>query len=59
MQGFNQEEGIDYDETFTPVARMEAIRMLIAFASHLGFKLYHMDAKSAFLNCYLMEEVYS
>lgn len=58
VQGYNQEEGIDYDESFAPVARMEAIRMLIAFASHMEFKLYQMDVKSAFLNGYLQEEVY-
>ena len=47
VQGYNQEEGIDYDETFAPVARMEAIRILIAFAAFMGFKLYQMDMKSA------------
>lgn len=40
VQGYNQEEGIDYDETFAPVARMESIRMYIAFATHMKFKLY-------------------
>ena len=58
VQGYNQEEGIDYDETFTPMARMEAIRMLIAFAAHMEFKLYQMDVKSAFLNGFLQEEVF-
>ena len=58
VQGYNQEEGIDYDETFTPMARMEAIRMLIAFAAHIEFKLYQMDVKSAFLNGFLQEEVF-
>ena len=58
MQGYNQEEGIDYDETFAPVARMEAIRILIAFAAFMGFKLYQMDVKSAFLNGDLKEEVF-
>ena len=58
VQGYNQEEGIDYDETFVPVARMEAIRILIAFAAFMGFKLYQMDVKSAFLNGYLKEEVF-
>ena len=57
-QGYNQEEGIDYDETFAPVARLEAIRMLLAFASYKRFKLYQMDVKSAFLNGYINEEVY-
>ncbi|XP_075095347.1 uncharacterized protein LOC142173622 [Nicotiana tabacum] len=54
----NKEEGIDYDETFAPVARMEVIRILIAFASHIEFTLFQMDVKSAFLNGYLKEEVY-
>ena len=58
VQGYNQEEGIDYEETFAPVARIEAIRILIAFAAFMEFKLYQMDVKSAFLNGYLKEEVY-
>ena len=45
VQGYNQEEGIDYDETFAPVARMEAIRILIAFAAFMGFKLYEMECE--------------
>ena len=51
-------EGVDFDETFAPVARLESIRMLLAIASHLNFKLYQMDVKSAFLNGMLQEEVY-
>ncbi len=50
--------GIDFEETFAPVARMEAIRILLAFACYKGFKLYQMDVKSAFLNGYINEEVY-
>jgi hypothetical protein len=57
-QGFCQKEGIDYKETFTQVARLEAIRILLAFAASKGFKLYQMDVKSAFLNGYIEEEVY-
>jgi len=57
-QGYCQEEGIDYEETFAPVARLEAIRMLLAFASYKNFILYQMDVKSAFLNGYIFEEVY-
>ena len=49
-QGYNQEEGIDFDETYSPVARLEAIRILLAYATHEDFKLYQMDVKSAFLN---------
>ena len=55
---YNQEEGIDFDETFAPVARLEAIRMLLAFAAYKDFKLYQMDVKSAFLNGFIKEEVY-
>jgi hypothetical protein len=49
-QGFSQKEGIDYEETFAPVARLEAIRNLLAFSMAKGFKLHQMDVKSAFLN---------
>ena len=55
-QGYIQVEGIDFDETL--VARLESIRILLAIASHLNFKLYQMDVKSAFLNGMLQEEVY-
>ena len=51
-------EGIDFDETFVPVARLESIRILLAIASHLNFKLYQMDVKSVFLNGMLQEDVY-
>ena len=57
-QGYSQEEGIDYDETYAPVARLEAIRMLLAYSCFMGFKLFQMDVKSAFLNGVLTEEVY-
>ncbi|KAH9763597.1 Integrase catalytic domain-containing protein [Citrus sinensis] len=57
-QGYNKEEGIDFDETFAPVARLESIRMLLAYACHKDFILFQMDVKSAFLNGYIMEEVY-
>jgi len=50
VQGYNQEEGIDYEETFAPATRIKAIRILIAFAAHMKIKLYQMDIKSAFLN---------
>ena len=51
-------EGVDYDETFAPVARMESVRILLALACHLKFKLYQMDVKIAFLNGFLKEDVY-
>ncbi|CAL8162045.1 unnamed protein product [Prunus armeniaca] len=57
-QGYTQMEGIDFDETFAPVARLESIRLLLAIACHLKFKLYQMDVKTAFLNGVLNEEVY-
>ncbi|GKA66902.1 retrovirus-related pol polyprotein from transposon TNT 1-94 [Tanacetum coccineum] len=57
-QGYSQKEGINYDETFAPVARMEAIRIFLAFATYMNFKVYQMDVKSAFLNGKLKEEVY-
>nr|GFB57868.1 copia protein [Tanacetum cinerariifolium] len=57
-QGHRQEEGIDYDEVFAPVARIEAIRIFLAFASYMGFIVYQMDVKSAFLYGKINEEVY-
>ncbi|GJT08258.1 putative ribonuclease H-like domain-containing protein [Tanacetum coccineum] len=56
--GHRQEEGIDYDEVFAPVARLEAIRIFLAFASYMGFIVYQMDVKSAFLYGKIDEEVY-
>ena len=53
VQGYNQEEGIDFDETFTLVTRIEAIKLLLAFACHINFKLFQIDVKSAFLNCFI------
>ncbi|GJQ98935.1 putative ribonuclease H-like domain-containing protein [Tanacetum coccineum] len=55
-QGHTQEEGIDYDEVFAPVARIEAIRMFLAYASYIGFMVYQMDVKSAFLYGQIDEE---
>ncbi|KAK1627926.1 hypothetical protein QYE76_002241 [Lolium multiflorum] len=57
-QGFSQVEGINFGETYAPVARLESIRILLAYASHHNFKLQQMDVKSAFLNGPLHEEVY-
>ncbi|GJT11680.1 retrovirus-related pol polyprotein from transposon TNT 1-94 [Tanacetum coccineum] len=57
-QGYSQEERIDYDETFTPVARMEAIRIFLVYATYMNFKVFQMGVKSAFLNGKLKEEVY-
>jgi hypothetical protein len=57
-QGYSQKEGIDYEETFAPVTRHEAIRILLAFAMAKRFMLFQMDVKSAFLNGVIEEEVY-
>nr|GEV86542.1 retrovirus-related Pol polyprotein from transposon TNT 1-94 [Tanacetum cinerariifolium] len=57
-QGHTQEEGIDYDEEFTPVARIEAIRLFLAYASFMGFTVYQMDVKSVVLYGTIDEEVY-
>ncbi|GKE37580.1 putative ribonuclease H-like domain-containing protein, partial [Tanacetum coccineum] len=57
-QGYTQEEGIDYDEVFAPVARIEAIRLFLAYASFMGFIVYQMNVKSAFLYGTIEEEVY-
>ncbi|GJW52170.1 putative ribonuclease H-like domain-containing protein [Tanacetum coccineum] len=58
VQGFRQEEGIDYDEVFAPITRIKAIRLFLAFASYMGFTVYQMDVKSAFLYGTIEEEVY-
>jgi len=57
-KGYSQIEGIDFEETFAPVARVEAITMFLDFSCAKGFKIYQMDVKSTFLNGELMEEVY-
>ena len=59
-KGYSQEEGIDFDETFAPVARLEAIRIFIAYVAHANFKVYQMDVQQSesFLNGELEEEVY-
>nr|GEX63979.1 putative ribonuclease H-like domain-containing protein [Tanacetum cinerariifolium] len=57
-QGHTQEEGIDYEEVFAPVARIEAIKLFLAYASFMGFMVYQMDVKSAFLYRTIKKEVY-
>jgi len=54
---YNQEEGIDFGETYPPVSRLEAVRLLLAYACMNGFRLHQMDVKSVFLNEYIDEEV--
>ena len=57
-QGFTQLEGLDYDETFAPVARLEAIRLFLAYASFKNFTVFQMDVKTAFLHGDLEQEVF-
>ncbi|GKD12376.1 retrovirus-related pol polyprotein from transposon TNT 1-94, partial [Tanacetum coccineum] len=57
-RGYRQEEGIDFEESFAPVARLEDIRIFLAFAAHMNMVVYQMDVKTAFLNGNLREEVY-
>jgi hypothetical protein len=58
VKGYSHVEGFNFDETFAPVARIESIHLLLAYATHHDFKLYQMDVKSAFLNGPIKEEVY-
>ena len=57
-KGYSQEESIDYGENFSPVARLEGVRTLLAYVAHRGFKVYQMNVKSTFLNGIIDEEVY-
>ena len=57
-RGFSQVEGVDYDETFAPVARYTSIRAVISIAAEMGWKIHQMDVKTAFLNGLIEEEVY-
>jgi hypothetical protein len=57
-KGYAQVTGLDFEETFAPVARLESIRILLAYVAHHSFRLFQMDVKSAFLNGPIKEEVY-
>lgn len=57
-QSYNQGDGIDFEETFTSIARFEAIRMSLKFTCHMNFKFFKIDMESAFLNAYILEEEY-
>ncbi|GKF96632.1 retrovirus-related pol polyprotein from transposon TNT 1-94 [Tanacetum coccineum] len=57
-KGYAQEESIDFEESFAPVSRLEAVRIFVAYAAHKSFPIYQMDVKMAFLNGPLKEEVY-
>nr|GFA82020.1 Gag-Pol polyprotein [Tanacetum cinerariifolium] len=58
VRGYRQEEGIDFEESFAPVARMEAIKIFLAYAAHKSFTVFQMDVKTAFLHGSLKEDVY-
>ncbi|GKF01763.1 retrovirus-related pol polyprotein from transposon TNT 1-94 [Tanacetum coccineum] len=57
-RGYHQEEGIDFKESFAPVARLEVVRIFLVLAAHMNMIVYHMDVKTSFLNGILREEVY-
>ena len=57
-KGYNQEEGIDFGERYAHVARLETVRLLLAYACMFRFKLFQMDVKSVFFNGFINEEVY-
>ena len=57
-KGYAQEEGIDYGETFSLVARLEGVRTLLSYSTYKGFKIYQIDVNSTFMNVILEEEVY-
>ena len=57
-KGYTQKEGIDYDETFSPVAMLKSIRILLSIATHYDYEIWQMDVKTAFLNGNLEEEIY-
>ena len=58
VKGYRQCQGVDYDETFSPVAIVKSIRILLAIAAYFDYEIWHMDAKTAFLSGNLTEEVY-
>jgi hypothetical protein len=58
VKGYAQRAGIDFDEVFAPVARLDSVRVLLAIAAHHSCEVHHLDVKSAFLNGDLTEEVY-
>lgn len=57
-KGYRQRQGVDYDETFSPVAMLKSIRILLAIAAHYNYEIWQMDVKTTFLNGNLVEEVY-
>ena len=59
VKGYSQQQGIDYDEVFAPVAHLEILSLLISLAAQNQWKIFQMDVKSTFLNGYLKEELYA
>ena len=57
-KGFSQKEGIDYTETFSPIAKVNYVRLILSLAAHFGWSIHQMDVKSAFLHGDLVEEIY-
>ena len=57
-KGYRQVQGIDYDETFSPVAKLKSIRIMLAIAAYYDYEIWQMDVKTEFLNGYLKEELY-
>lgn len=57
-KGYRHEEGVDFEESFAPTARLEAVRIFLAFAAHMNITVFQMDVKTAFLNGQLKETVY-
>ena len=57
-KGFRQVQGVDYDETFSPVAKLKSVRIMLAIAAYYDYEIWQMDVKTAFLNGYLKEELY-
>nr|GFD27926.1 retrovirus-related Pol polyprotein from transposon TNT 1-94 [Tanacetum cinerariifolium] len=58
VRGYHQEEGLDFEESFAPVDRMEAIRIFLAYAAHKSFTVFQMDVKTAFLHGFLKKDMY-
>ena len=58
VKGYKQKHGVDYDEVYATIARMDTIRLLISLATHMKWKIYQLDVKSAFLNGYLEEKAF-
>ena len=58
MKGFRQVQGVDYDETFSPIAMLKSVQIMLAIAAFYDYEIWQMDVKAAFLNGYLKEELY-